>query len=100
VPNQAISNGVRSLRKIRGATAPLIAISEPTERSIPPVAITKVMPTATIMTVETWVTLSRNDCIERNRSVKIALKSRSAANAAIAPYALPATRSQDAAPDR
>ena len=34
------------LRKIIGASAPEIAISEPTERSMPPVAMTSVMPTA------------------------------------------------------
>ena len=36
------------------ATAPAMAITEPTERSMPPVAITSVMPAAARVTVETW----------------------------------------------
>ena len=35
-------------RKIIGASAPAIAISEPTDRSMPPVAMTSVMPTPTM----------------------------------------------------
>ena len=46
------------LRKISGASAPAIAISEPTERSMPPVAITSVMPTETMTMVATCVRLT------------------------------------------
>ena len=46
------------LRKMSGASAPAIAISEPTERSMPPVAITSVMPTETMTMVATWVRLT------------------------------------------
>ncbi len=41
-----------------GASAPAIAISEPTERSMPPVAITSVMPTETMTMVATCVRLT------------------------------------------
>ena len=41
------------LKKISGASAPDIAISEPTERSMPPVAMTSVMPTETMTIVAT-----------------------------------------------
>ena len=50
------------LRKISGASAPEIAISEPTDRSMPPVAMTSVMPTDTITIVATWVRLTFNVC--------------------------------------
>ena len=49
-------------RKISGASAPAIAISEPTDRSMPPVAITSVMPTATMTMVATWVRLTLSVC--------------------------------------
>ena len=49
-------------RKIIGARAPAIAISEPTERSMPPVAMTSVMPTPTITMVQTWVRLTFRVC--------------------------------------
>jgi hypothetical protein len=39
-----------SRRKISGARAPAIAISDPTDRSMPPVAMTRVMPMATMTT--------------------------------------------------
>jgi hypothetical protein len=54
-PGWARPNG---LRKINGAKAPAIAISEPTERSMPPVAMTSVMPTETMTMVATWVRLT------------------------------------------
>ena len=44
------------------ASAPVIAISEPTERSMPPVAMTSVMPTPTITMVQTWVRLTFSVC--------------------------------------
>ena len=47
-----------------GAMAPDMAISEPTERSIPPVAITNVMPTPTMTMVATCVRLTFNVCME------------------------------------
>jgi hypothetical protein len=50
-------NGM-SRRKISGASAPAIAISEPTDRSIPPVAMTSVMPRATMTMGATWVRLT------------------------------------------
>ena len=43
---EAAAAGTAVPRKISGASAPAIAISEPTDRSMPPVAITSVMPTA------------------------------------------------------
>ena len=50
------------LRKISGASAPAIAISEPTERSMPPVAMTSVMPTETMTMVATWVRFTFRVC--------------------------------------
>ena len=50
------------LKKMSGASAPEIAISEPTERSMPPVAITSVMPTETMTIVATWVRLTFRVC--------------------------------------
>ena len=45
-----------------GASAPEIAISEPTDRSMPPVAITSVMPTETMTMVATCVRLTLSVC--------------------------------------
>ena len=50
------------LRKMIGASAPEIAISEPTERSMPPVAMTSVMPTETMTMVATWVRFTFSVC--------------------------------------
>ena len=66
-------------RKIIGAKAPEIAIMEPTERSIPAVPMTNVMPTATITMVQTCVrfTLSvcqLTKCGVKNRLNKISAK--------------------------
>jgi hypothetical protein len=44
---------LKELMKIIGASASEIAISEPTERSMPPVAMIKVMPTDTMTIVAT-----------------------------------------------
>ena len=52
----------KGLRKMSGASAPEIAISEPTERSMPPVAMTSVMPTETMTIVATWVRLTFSVC--------------------------------------
>ena len=43
-------------------TAPAIAISEPTERSMPPVAMTSVTPTETMTIVATWVRFTFSVC--------------------------------------
>ena len=48
-----LPTGTTCPRKIIGASTPEIAISDPTDRSIPPVAITRFMPTATMMIVHT-----------------------------------------------
>ena len=71
--------------KISGARAPEIAISEPTERSMPPVAITSVMPTATITMVPTWVRFTLSVCSVRKFGVTAALKRISRRSAATAP---------------
>ncbi len=57
-----VSIGTIVPRKIIGASAPEIAISEPTERSMPPVAITSVMPVATMTMVATWVRFTLSVC--------------------------------------
>ena len=61
-------------RKIIGASAPAIAISEPTDRSMPPVAITSVMPTPTMTMVQTWVRLTFSVCSVTKFGVKAMLK--------------------------
>ena len=48
-----------------GASAPAMAISEPTDRSMPPVAITSVMATATMPMGATWVRLMLKVCGDR-----------------------------------
>ena len=58
-PTHGGPNWLASSRK-SGATVPAIAISDPTERSIPPVAMTKVMPTPTMMIVAACVRLALN----------------------------------------
>ncbi|CAM3207405.1 hypothetical protein DESA109040_02780 [Deinococcus saxicola] len=65
-------------RKISGASTPLIAIREPTDRSTPPVAITSVMPIATMMMVATCVRLTLRVCTLRKYGVNSALKISSA----------------------
>ena len=67
-----------AFRKMIGASTPLIAIREPTERSTPPVAITRVMPIATMMMVATWVRLTLRVWTLRKYGVKRALKISSA----------------------
>ena len=71
--------------KIIGASAPAIAISEPTERSIPPVAITIVMPTATMTMVATWVRLTLRVWRVRKLRVKKMLNTMSSASAISVP---------------
>ena len=58
-----------------------MAISEPTERSIPPVAMTNVMPTATMTIVATCVMLALNTPAVRKFGVKTMLKMTRAASA-------------------
>ena len=62
------------LRKMIGASAPEIAISEPTERSMPPVAMTSVMPTETMTMVATWVRFTFSVCqageMRRHREIE------------------------------
>jgi hypothetical protein len=50
-----------------------MAIREPTDRSMPPVAMTRVIPVATITMGATWVRLTYTLSVVRNRSVKTAL---------------------------
>ena len=55
-------------RATRSAAQPARAMVEPTDRSIPPVMITIVMPAATMALMETWrATLIRLEAV-RNRS--------------------------------
>ena len=72
-------------RKIIGASAPEIAISEPTDRSMPPVAITSVMPTATMTIVATCVRFTLSVCQDRKFGVTAMLKAISARNATSVP---------------
>ena len=58
-PSHGMSHGAAVLSRISGAIEPAIAISDPTDRSMPPVAITKVIPTATMTISATWVRLTR-----------------------------------------
>jgi hypothetical protein len=71
--------------KIIGASAPPIAINEPTERSMPPVAITSVIPMATITIVATWVRLTLSVCSDRKFGVKTTLNRIRARKAATVP---------------
>ena len=57
-PASGCSTPIASERNTNGATAPASAIVEPTERSIPPEAITSVMPIATIAIGATWERLT------------------------------------------
>ena len=72
-------------RKISGATAPEIAISEPTDRSMPPVAITSVMPTPTMTMVQTWVRLTFSVCSEAKLGVNAKLNAIRATSATTVP---------------
>ena len=72
-------------RKIIGASAPEIAISEPTDRSMPPVAITSVMPTATMTMVATWVRLTFSVCQDRKLGVTAMLNTISSRKATSVP---------------
>jgi len=71
--------------KIIGAKAPEIAIKEPTERSIPAVPMTNVMPTATITMVQTCVRFTLSVCQLTKCGVKNRLNSISAKSAASVP---------------
>jgi len=62
--------------KISGASAPERAMTAPTERSIPPVAITSVMPIATMAIVATWEMLTASVCVCRKLGVTMMLKTR------------------------
>ncbi len=74
-PSTGLAIGTIVPRKIIGASAPEIAISEPTERSMPPVAMTSVMPTATMTMVATWVRFTLSVCQERKFGVTAMLNS-------------------------
>src|SRR3954447_3378770 len=73
-------------RKIKGASAPEMAMSEPTERSMPPVAITSVMPTPTMTVVQTWVRFTLSVCQLRKFGVTAALNRTSASRASGGPW--------------
>ncbi len=60
-------------------------MSEPTERSIPPVAITSVMPTATMTMGATWVRLTESVCSDTKFGVTAALKASRTTRASRAP---------------
>ena len=60
--------------KNMGDSAPAIAISEPTDRSMPPVAITSVMPTPTMTIVQTCVRLTASVCAVAKFGVTMRLK--------------------------
>src|ERR1051326_6827768 len=55
-----IGNGTPARLINCAATAPAIAITAPTERSTPPVAMTRAMPRASSMTFEPWLRISIN----------------------------------------
>src|SRR3954447_12345800 len=69
-----------------GARAPAMAMSAPTERSMPPVAITSVMPTATITMVQTWVRLTFSVCHVAKFGVIAKLTRRRSARASHDPW--------------
>src|SRR5918997_3153680 len=73
-------------RKISGASAPAMAMSAPTERSMPPVAMTRVMPTATITMAQTWVRLTLRVCQVAKLGVMARLTRMSRASAIQAPW--------------
>src|SRR5215208_4224565 len=74
--------------KIRGASAPAIAMSDPTERSMPPVAMTSVIPTPTITMAQTCVRLTLRVCQVAKFGVKAKLNRIRRASATTAPYRL------------
>ena len=57
-----------------GDMAPAMAISEPTDRSMPPVAITSVMPTPTMTMVQTCVRFTASVCAVAKLGVTARLK--------------------------
>jgi hypothetical protein len=67
------------------ATADAIAITDPTERSMPPVAMTKVMPTATSTVGETCRRTLRKLFTSKKFGVSRELATRSRTSAASAP---------------
>src|SRR5918995_6483591 len=84
-PTQGCGSGASFPRKISGASAPAIAMSEPTERSMPPVAITRVMPTPTMTMAQTCVRLTLSVCQVAKFGVKARLNAIRAASAIRAP---------------
>lgn len=52
----------KSDRKISGAKAPASAMTAPTLRSMPPVAMTSVMPIATMAMVAIWLIFTNSVC--------------------------------------
>jgi hypothetical protein len=55
MPTLRLGTGNSVPWKICGENAPAIAMIDPTERSMPPVAMTKVMPTPTMTITQTWL---------------------------------------------
>ena len=83
--NAGLAIGTSLPMKIIGASAPAIAISDPTERSMPPVAITSVMPTATMTIVATCVRLTFSVCQDRKFGVTMTLTDEQRMKAASVP---------------
>src|SRR5579859_929620 len=76
----AMPPGPGIFRNSIGASAPEIAIDAPTDRSMPPVATTSVIPMPTITIVTTCVMLTLKVCSDQKCGVKIRLKSTIASN--------------------
>jgi hypothetical protein len=74
------------MSRLTAAIAAAIAITEPTERSMPPVAITSVMPTATRTVGATCSRIVRKLLTSAKFGVKIMLATSSKRRAAAAPY--------------
>ena len=72
--------------KMSGARAPASAMTAPTERSMPWVAMTSVMPVATMAIVATWLIFTKSVCSCRKFGVTSALKISSASSATRVPF--------------
>ena len=84
-PANGSGNGNSLPKKMSGASVPAIAISAPTDRSIPPVAITSVMPTPTITVAHTCVRLMLSVCQLAKLGVTSRLNGTRASSASSAP---------------
>ncbi len=71
---------------VPAATAPAMAKIEPTERSIPPVRMTKVMPTAMMPKIELWRTTLSTLVTLRNTGERTARKMQMMKKATTMPY--------------